>query len=89
VANATPFFYSPKIMTTNVSLRGTLLFVFARHSPFCLCEALSFLSLRGTECRGNLGGAVVRASVSVLSSPTLPTEFASLPLRYAQGFGSQ
>ena len=28
-----------------------------------------FLSLRGTQCRGNLGGAVARVLVPVLSSP--------------------
>jgi len=27
------------------------------------------MSLRGTECRGNLGGAVARGLASVLSSP--------------------
>ena len=38
-----------------------------------------FLSLRGTQCRGNLGGAVARVLVPALSSPAPSTEIASLP----------
>ena len=62
-----------------------------------------FLSLRGTECHGNLGRVVAEgigacvvfpcplsAEIASLRSQRQcgVSEIASLPLRYAQGFGS-